>query len=160
MHNLFKGKRKLVSIPILLALLIGGSSIAGSTGQQSVVEQEQKKPIEKVETVEKQITPAPTIKLLPTIPPTATPKSTMIPTPTKKPIKVYPTATKAPVKQVQESAPVQQSSGGAACNCSLTCTQMTSCSEAQYQLNTCGCSARDADHDGIACDSAPLHCQN
>jgi hypothetical protein len=27
-------------------------------------------------------------------------------------------------------------------------------------LNSCGCTARDADHDGIACDSAPLHCQN
>ena len=39
------------------------------------------------------------------------------------------------------------------CNCSKTCPQMSSCAEAQYQLNTCGCTARDADHDGIACDS-------
>lgn len=46
------------------------------------------------------------------------------------------------------------SSGGSyACNCSKTCAQMSSCAEAQYQLNVCGCTARDADHDGVACDS-------
>lgn len=39
------------------------------------------------------------------------------------------------------------------CNCSKTCSQMSSCTEAQYQLNVCGCSKRDADKDGIACDS-------
>lgn len=43
--------------------------------------------------------------------------------------------------------------GGAyTCNCSKTCPNL-SCDEAQYQLNTCGCGARDADDDGIACDS-------
>ena len=40
-----------------------------------------------------------------------------------------------------------------ACNCKKTCAQMSSCQEAQYQLNVCGCSARDADKDGVACDS-------
>ena len=51
--------------------------------------------------------------------------------------------------------PVQQQpiGGSYICNCSKTCSQMSSCTEAQYQLNTCGCSARDADDDGIACDS-------
>lgn len=39
------------------------------------------------------------------------------------------------------------------CNCSKTCAQMSSCDEAQYQLNVCGCSRRDADHDGVACDA-------
>lgn len=39
------------------------------------------------------------------------------------------------------------------CDCSKTCAQMSSCAEAQYQLNTCGCTRRDADKDGIACDS-------
>ena len=39
------------------------------------------------------------------------------------------------------------------CNCKKTCAQMSSCKEAQYQLNTCGCSARDGDDDGVACDS-------
>ena len=43
-------------------------------------------------------------------------------------------------------------SSGYSCNCNKTCDQMT-CAEAQYQLNTCGCSARDRDHDGTACDS-------
>jgi micrococcal nuclease len=38
------------------------------------------------------------------------------------------------------------------CNCSKTCDQM-GCPEAQYQLNSCGCSRRDADKDGIACDT-------
>ncbi|MBN1916067.1 thermonuclease family protein [Candidatus Dojkabacteria bacterium] len=46
-----------------------------------------------------------------------------------------------------------------ACDCSKTCSQISSCAEAQYQLNTCGCKARDADHDGIACDEKPLKCQ-
>lgn len=40
-----------------------------------------------------------------------------------------------------------------ACNCSKTCSQMSSCAEAQYQLKECGCSQRDADSDGVACDS-------
>lgn len=39
------------------------------------------------------------------------------------------------------------------CNCKKTCAQMSSCEEAQYQLNICGCNARDADKDGVACDS-------
>lgn len=45
------------------------------------------------------------------------------------------------------------------CNCSKTCTQITTCAEAQYQLNVCGCKQRDQDKDGIACDGAPLNCQ-
>lgn len=39
-----------------------------------------------------------------------------------------------------------------ACDCQKTCGQM-GCAEAQYQLNTCGCSARDRDGDGVACDA-------
>lgn len=39
------------------------------------------------------------------------------------------------------------------CNCSKTCPQISTCEEAQYQLNHCGCTVRDADHDGIACDN-------
>lgn len=45
-----------------------------------------------------------------------------------------------------------QPDGSYACNCTKTCPSM-SCSEAQYQLNECGCSARDADEDGVACDA-------
>ncbi len=47
----------------------------------------------------------------------------------------------------------QSENGNYTCNCSKTCMQMSSCNEAQYQLNVCGCKARDADSDGIACDS-------
>ncbi len=39
------------------------------------------------------------------------------------------------------------------CDCSKTCNKITSCEEAQYQLEACGCKARDGDGDGIACDS-------
>jgi len=39
------------------------------------------------------------------------------------------------------------------CNCSKSCTQITSCAEAYYQLNTCGCSQRDGDDDGVPCES-------
>lgn len=45
------------------------------------------------------------------------------------------------------------------CDCSKTCKEISSCAEAQYQLKTCGCTKRDADGDGIACDGAPLNCQ-
>jgi micrococcal nuclease len=63
-------------------------------------------------------------------------------------------ATPAPVVTPKTIAPVAatSSTGSYACNCSKTCAQM-SCSEAQYQLDNCGCSRRDADKDGIACDS-------
>lgn len=39
------------------------------------------------------------------------------------------------------------------CNCSKTCSQMSSCEEAYYQLNVCGCSKRDGDNDGVPCES-------
>jgi endonuclease YncB( thermonuclease family) len=37
------------------------------------------------------------------------------------------------------------------CDCKKTCSSM-GCAEAQYQLNECGCTVRDRDKDGIACD--------
>ncbi|MEK7558850.1 MAG: hypothetical protein AAB521_00925 [Patescibacteria group bacterium] len=111
-------------------------------------------------------TPTPTISLTPTQMPTPTifiPTNTPIPTtfipsasPTTKPY--IPTYTPIPTSPPQIQS--QPSVGGWACNCSKTCPEISSCAEAQYQLNSCGCSARDADHDGTACDSAPLHCQN
>jgi len=80
-----------------------------------------------------------------------------------------PTITFAPTKPAtisntpaptQAPAPQQQSgSGSYVCNCKKTCTQISSCAEAQYQLNVCGCTERDRDNDGIACDGAPLSCQ-
>lgn len=57
-----------------------------------------------------------------------------------------------PVKEVAPK-PVAVPTPGYICNCSKTCPNMSSCAEAQYQLNNCGCSRRDADKDGIACDA-------
>ena len=72
-----------------------------------------------------------------------------------------PTATQPPVAQPTEAPqtvteqPLAPGGFGSSytCNCSKTCPQMSSCDEAQYQLNVCGCGARDADKDGTACDS-------
>ena len=52
-----------------------------------------------------------------------------------------------------QTEPYTQTSGSYTCDCSKTCSQMSSCAEAQYHLNVCGCGARDADKDGVACDS-------
>ena len=49
--------------------------------------------------------------------------------------------------------PVTKPKPSYTCDCSKTCPNMSSCEEAQYQLNVCGCSARDGDNDGIACDT-------
>ncbi len=68
-----------------------------------------------------------------------------------------PTDSEASILKPTVFAPV---SGEYTCNCSKTCTEISSCEEAQYLLNVCGCAARDADKDGIACDGVPLKCQN
>ena len=76
--------------------------------------------------------------------PTQTPKPTVpiyIPTPTTV------------IQNQTNSSTINESSGGFVCNCSKTCSQMISCEEAYFQLNTCGCSARDGDHDGVPCES-------
>jgi len=52
-----------------------------------------------------------------------------------------------------QTQPFNQTSTNYTCDCSKTCSKMSSCAEAQYQLNVCGCGARDADKDGVACDS-------
>ncbi len=39
------------------------------------------------------------------------------------------------------------------CDCSKLCSQIATCEEAYFQLNNCGCTARDSDHDGIPCES-------
>lgn len=40
-----------------------------------------------------------------------------------------------------------------ACDCSKLCPQIKTCDEAYYQLNSCGCTKRDADSDGVPCES-------
>lgn len=91
-------------------------------------------------------TPTPTSTPVPTLEPTATPYI--------QPTKIYtPAPTAKPVQQPTTQADQPVNNGAFSCNCAKTCSQMSSCSEAQYQLNSCGCSARDADHDGVACDA-------
>ncbi len=94
-------------------------------------------------------TPSPSLKPSPIIKPSPSPKAVIQPSPTSTP-------TPIPVQPKVE----QNVSEAYTCDCGKTCPNMSSCAEAQYQLNVCGCSARDADNDGIACDSAPMHCQN
>lgn len=62
------------------------------------------------------------------------------------------TITPTPTTTTSSSSSNSSSAGAYACNCSKTCAQMN-CAEAQYQLKSCGCSKRDADKDGVACDS-------
>ena len=77
-----------------------------------------------------------------------------------------PTATKTPsstpiiktvpiISRVPTEKPIQtiQSSSAYVCNCSKSCTQISSCEEAYFQLNNCGCSVRDNDGDGVPCES-------
>lgn len=79
-------------------------------------------------------------------------------TPLPLPTVQYIPPTQSPIQS--QSSPNTYQSGGYSCDCGKTCPEISSCEEAQFQLNTCGCRQRDADHDGIACDSVPLHCQN
>lgn len=39
------------------------------------------------------------------------------------------------------------------CDCSKSCTKISSCEEAYFQLNNCGCTTRDNDGDGVPCES-------
>jgi micrococcal nuclease len=76
------------------------------------------------------------------------------PTPTKlsTPTIVPKTTTSIPLVQPTQS--VTTTGGGSyTCNCSKTCTQIATCEEAYYQLNQCGCTARDGDLDGVPCES-------
>lgn len=63
---------------------------------------------------------------------------------------LYPTST--------QTQSIPQNPQNFICNCQKSCAQMLSCQEAQYQLNTCNCQARDGDHDNIACNGKPLYC--
>lgn len=88
-----------------------------------------------------------------------TPTPTKAPTPTSKPsptTTLYIPSTSTPYipyvppTTVPTSPP---SSGGWTCDCSKTCPNMSSCEEAYFQLNVCGCSIRDGDNDGVPCEN-------
>lgn len=72
---------------------------------------------------------------------------TFVPDPTSVPVQLKETET---TESVIAPSPVTVSSYG--CDCGKTCSQMSSCDEAYYQLNVCGCSVRDGDNDGVPCE--------
>ena len=47
---------------------------------------------------------------------------------------------------------INSNTGSFVCNCAKSCSQMSSCEEAYFQLNNCGCSNKDSDGDGIPCE--------
>jgi len=59
--------------------------------------------------------------------------------------------TKRPTKKPINNSP--QAGGAFTCDCNKTCSRMSSCKEAYFQLNQCGCTRRDKDGDGIPCES-------
>ena len=52
----------------------------------------------------------------------------------------------------QRPLPTLPASSGFNCDCNRTCSAITTCEEAYYQLN-CGCRQRDSDDDGVPCES-------
>ena len=68
--------------------------------------------------------------------------ATAAPTPAPVPV---PVPTPAPT-------PAPPPSPSYTCDCSKTCSEMSSCEEAYYQLKTCGCGRRDGDNDGVPCE--------
>ncbi|KKQ46844.1 MAG: Micrococcal nuclease [Candidatus Woesebacteria bacterium GW2011_GWC1_38_13] len=82
---------------------------------------------------------------------TPTAKPTAYPTNTKV-LYVAPTSTPyvAPIIPLSNISPSSDSLW--TCDCSLTCPNISSCDEAYFQLNTCGCSIRDRDKDGVPCE--------
>lgn len=65
-----------------------------------------------------------------------------------------PTTTNTPIiNNTNQNSSTNNSTSQYTCDCSKTCTAMSSCEEAYYQLNTCGCSIRDNDNDGVPCES-------
>lgn len=100
----------------------------------------------------KVVTPSPTTRPSPTLRPTLT--AAPIPTrfPTRPPLPTIP-PTQPQVQEQSNFVDTKPQSDGFTCNCGKSCGAMASCAEAMYQLNTCGCSARDGDGDGVPCES-------
>ncbi len=84
--------------------------------------------------------PPNTLTVMDSPPPTLVPTTVVVP-PNHQPF------------QQQVVPAVQNNTNNFNCDCSKTCGSMTSCEEAMYQLNVCGCGARDGDNDGVPCES-------
>lgn len=74
------------------------------------------------------------------------------PAPRQQPVQQQPAQPQQPAQQQPAQQPVQQQPSYT-CNCSKTCGAMSSCREAYFQLNNCGCRVRDRDKDGVPCES-------
>ena len=83
-------------------------------------------------------------------PPTTPSPNTPIPTPT---LKSTPPASTPTLKPSVTSTPTQDSSGGFTCSGKTTCSQMVSCAEANFYLNSCGLKSLDRDKDGVPCQT-------
>ncbi|MBP9759039.1 S-layer homology domain-containing protein [Candidatus Dojkabacteria bacterium] len=67
-----------------------------------------------------------------------------------------PTITPSPIKVTVIKPGATPISSIYICNCAKTCSEITTCTEAYFQLQSCGCSARDNDGDGIPCTNICL----
>ncbi len=159
MRNLFSGGKKFITIPLTILLFVVFAFASPSSNSQKTTPSENAQPIEETNQIlpatdeQSNVSPVPTNKQRPTE--TETPTKSIVLTPTQV---LLPTKTPT---AIPTQTTIPKSNGNSyTCDCSKTCEQISSCSEAQYQLHSCGCSRRDADHDGIACDAAPLRCQN
>lgn len=74
-------------------------------------------------------------------------------TPTVKPASIQIITTVKPTLAGVVQPAVQPKTNSYSCDCSKSCSAITSCEEAYYQLNQCGCSKRDGDGDGVPCES-------
>lgn len=82
--------------------------------------------------------------------PTSTPITNNVPTNT-------PTVYIPPTTYIAPTSPPSTNTGGSwTCDCSKTCPNMSTCEEAYFQLNSCGCSIRDGDNDGVPCENICL----
>jgi len=96
---------------------------------------------------------APTSSSSPT--PTPSPRPQATPNPTLRPTvksTTIPVQTSTPAPEIRTLVSDQKTSSNFSCNCSKACTQISSCEEAYFQLNNCGCNKRDGDNDGVPCE--------
>ncbi len=171
-HKWFRLDFSRKKIAALFTAIFVASFITVGVTAKPVVKAEEKNEPSKVEIVEQKESPDPAAlgtpiasaspTLSPTLSPSPSPSSTPSPTPTPTPSprpKASPTIKPSPVikpspKTEAPIAPISKPAGGEyQCSCSKTCTNMASCNEAYFQLNQCGCSARDGDDDGVPCES-------
>ena len=75
-----------------------------------------------------------------------------LPAPRQQPAQQQPAQQQPAQQQPAQQQPAPQQPAYS-CNCSKTCGAMSSCQEAYYQLNNCGCRKRDSDKDGVPCES-------